>query len=270
MEITPLIQQQLRSKYNPEGSELRKAQLRMLELLIFLDKICTENNLKYWLDSGTLLGAARHGGFIPWDDDTDVCMPREDAMKLKKLMGNKIHEGHIFLQNHETDSNYINSSWMTLRDTKSEYIQDSDLHNSLKYRGLQVDIFIVDKGLSPFLKKMCSNFQGRLIFGPWFKEKYKKYRPFVPIFYSFLNKIIIPLFRMIKFNGDYNKGYGCHYGKFFSYDTLFPLIKLKFEEYSFWCPRQTYEYLFKLYGDWKSVPPIDKIQTHNVQFKFFE
>lgn len=82
--IDKKIQDELRIKYNPDGSDLRKAQLKMLELLKFLNKICTENNLTYWLDSGTLLGAVRHGGFIPWDDDIDVCMPYKDAVVLKK------------------------------------------------------------------------------------------------------------------------------------------------------------------------------------------
>ncbi|MBD5280217.1 MAG: hypothetical protein HDS35_06710 [Bacteroides sp.] len=76
--IDPKLQAELRAKYNPEGSDLRKAQLRMLSLLIFLDKVCKDNNLEYWLDSGTLIGAARHGGFIPWDDDCDIEMMEKD------------------------------------------------------------------------------------------------------------------------------------------------------------------------------------------------
>lgn len=270
MEITPIIQQQLRSKYNPEGSVLRKAQLRMLELLIFLDKICTENNLKYWIDSGTLLGAARHGGFIPWDDDTDVCMPREDAMKLKKLMGNKIYEGHIVLQNHETDPNYINSSWMTLRDTKSEYIQDSDLHNSLRYRGLQVDIFIVDKGVSHFLKRATGWYQNHLIYNPWLMKKRSYLRPIVKFTYPLLNKIIIPIIRLVRFNDKYCKDYGCNFGKPFTNDIVYPLKTIKFEGLEFLSPNNVTDYLRIMYGNWKSLPSSDKIHTHNVQFNFYD
>lgn len=65
-------QEQLRVKYNPDGSLLRNAQLRMLEILIDFDRVCRKHDIKYWLSSGTLLGAVRHGGFIPWDDDLDV------------------------------------------------------------------------------------------------------------------------------------------------------------------------------------------------------
>ncbi len=57
---------------------LRLVQTANLGLLKILDKLCKENNITYWLDFGTLLGAKRHKGFIPWDDDVDIGMPRED------------------------------------------------------------------------------------------------------------------------------------------------------------------------------------------------
>lgn len=64
----------LRAQFNPDGSSLRNLQLQLVDILIEFDRICRKNNIDYWLDSGSLLGAARHGGFIPWDDDLDVCV----------------------------------------------------------------------------------------------------------------------------------------------------------------------------------------------------
>ena len=64
---------------------LRQAQLVMLRILRVFDAICTKHSLTYWLDAGTLLGAARHGGFIPWDDDIDVMMPLSDYEKFCTL-----------------------------------------------------------------------------------------------------------------------------------------------------------------------------------------
>ena len=78
------------SKYNPEGSTLRKAQLRMLNILIEVDKICRKHKIEYFLDSGTLLGAVRHGGFIPWDDDLDIAIRREDWHKLRIALQNEL------------------------------------------------------------------------------------------------------------------------------------------------------------------------------------
>ena len=57
------------SNYNTDGTMLRKQQERMFEMLCVIDDICVKNEINYWLSGGTLLGAVRHGGFIPWDDD---------------------------------------------------------------------------------------------------------------------------------------------------------------------------------------------------------
>ena len=74
----------LRQRYNPDGSSLRKAQLRMVEILKEVDKICRRHNIPYYLEGGTLLGAIRHHGFIPWDDDADIMLTRKEWNELKK------------------------------------------------------------------------------------------------------------------------------------------------------------------------------------------
>ena len=74
MTLDPAIESSLRARFNPPGSALRQAQLKMLDILVEVDRICRRNNISYWLSSGTLIGAARHGGFIPWDDDIDIEM----------------------------------------------------------------------------------------------------------------------------------------------------------------------------------------------------
>ena len=58
--------------------KLREAQLKMLGILEEIDKLCRAHNISYWIEGGTLLGALRHGGFIPWDDDVDISMLRSD------------------------------------------------------------------------------------------------------------------------------------------------------------------------------------------------
>ncbi|HBA13371.1 MAG TPA: LicD family protein, partial [Bacteroidales bacterium] len=83
--IESKIQSELNKKYNPEGSPLRNQQLHVLDILVLFDKICRENGIDYWLHGGTLLGAVRHGGFIPWDDDVDVCIKAVDYRKFRKV-----------------------------------------------------------------------------------------------------------------------------------------------------------------------------------------
>ena len=156
------VQKNLKEKYNPEGSELRIAQYRMLEMLCFIDKICQENEITYWLDAGTLLGAVRHRGFIPWDDDTDVCMPIEDAKRFKDVMLKQPADSEFILQCRETDPGFF-GPWLILRDRKSEYLQDSNLHQARKYRGLQVDIFTVEDHNVAILRKLSISLEYRLI-----------------------------------------------------------------------------------------------------------
>lgn len=69
--------------------EVRKCQLKQLDVLKFIDQVCKDNGLKYFVHTGTLLGAVRHHGYIPWDMDTDILMPMEDAKKLIDLVKEK-------------------------------------------------------------------------------------------------------------------------------------------------------------------------------------
>lgn len=78
--------EELRARFNPEGSLLWKHQQRMVELLLAFDTICKRHHIRYWLIGGTLIGAARHQGFIPWDDDMDVQMLREDYLKMIEIL----------------------------------------------------------------------------------------------------------------------------------------------------------------------------------------
>ena len=87
--IDKKIQENLRMRFNPDNSVLRKHQLRMLDMLIYFDNFCRKHNLKYWLSSGTLIGAVRHQGFIPWDDDVDVEMLRRLFKNVRIIKGNR-------------------------------------------------------------------------------------------------------------------------------------------------------------------------------------
>ena len=92
------------SKYNGEGTDLRKAQLRMLDILIEVDKVCRKHQIPYWIDFGTLLGAVRHRGFIPWDDDIDICVLNEYYGVLRQALIDEL-PGQYAFQDSKTDPN---------------------------------------------------------------------------------------------------------------------------------------------------------------------
>ena len=89
-----------------ESDSLELLHKVQLDMLVKFDRICAEHGLAYFLDSGTALGAVRHGGFIPWDDDVDVAMPRADYEKLLEIGARGLPD-QLYLQTYETDPAYM-------------------------------------------------------------------------------------------------------------------------------------------------------------------
>ena len=106
-----------------EGTDLQKAQRVMLRILKVFDAICKKYELTYWLDAGTLLGAARHGGFIPWDDDVDVAMPVDDYKKFCEIAPKEMPYD-MFFQTKQTDSKH-DITWAKIRDRISRIMASS-------------------------------------------------------------------------------------------------------------------------------------------------
>lgn len=268
-------QNELRNKYNPDGSTLRKAQLRMVDMLCFIDKVCQENGLRYWISFGTLLGAIRHGGFIPWDDDTDICMPIEDMLRFKQIMLQNNPSKEFVLQCHESDPEYYRTQWIVLRDLKSECKQDSLFHLGLRYKGLQVDIFPVEKGVSLGLKKCVDFLEKTFVLCPILSNKwyYKILSPFRGLFWNVINNFVIPACRRKRFKR-HKDTYIISYGVKIPFDnigetnTIFPLVRVCFEGHEFNAPKNFDEYLVNLYGKWEKIPSSTNIRTHNIDVVF--
>lgn len=120
---------------------IRKLQLAQLYMMREISEICENNDIKYFLCGGTLLGAVRHQGFIPWDDDLDITMYREDLNKLIQIIQESYSEKY-FVQNFKTDKNY------------TRYIPKIRLNNTYQvekgyeldgiHNGIYIDIFPLD------------------------------------------------------------------------------------------------------------------------------
>ena len=129
-------------KYNEYDDKTLK-HLQSLELMILKDfiKICEENDLTYYMYAGSLLGAIRHNGFIPWDDDLDVIMFRDEFEEFKKIFMSSENEKYELLSN-ETEKDYFHLlSKLMLKNTRFEedWVSQVDFHI-----GINMDIFVLD------------------------------------------------------------------------------------------------------------------------------
>lgn len=121
--------------------DFRRMQLVQLELLVDFDRVCRKHSIDYVISSGTMLGAVRHKGYIPWDDDADIMMLREDYEKFKTVM-NDLNPAICFFQDHTTDPEY-RWGYGKLRKTGTEYVRIGQEHLKCK-TGIFVDIFPYD------------------------------------------------------------------------------------------------------------------------------
>lgn len=251
------LQQSLRERFNPEGSMLRRQQLRMLDILLYVDKVCKEHNIRYWLSSGTLLGAVRHGGFIPWDDDLDIEMLREDYEKfLKVFPENK----DFALQTIYTDPNYF-KGFAKIRDLHSQ-ISEFELDKYYKYRGLYVDVFCLER----IPRIVCRVYGGLYNLCGALNLKYKHNR-ILRVLVKILQKIILfsvpivrPIFRPM--TKELRHSYGSGFPKPRHMEDLFPLTQISFEGYSFPAPKSIENYLKIIYGDYMHLPELSDIKAH--------
>ncbi|MBO7312447.1 MAG: LicD family protein, partial [Alistipes sp.] len=260
----------LKQRYNPEGSKLRANQKELLEILVDLAKICDDNNIEWWLSSGTLLGAARHGGFIPWDDDIDIVMTRKEVKRLEKILHKLDSEKYVYQTIH-SDIEYTNvfGKFRKRNDTVSIY---GGRYKYLTYKGKFIDIFSIEKTslfAARAAKIIYRNLQHLSIY---VKTKWLRHLTTRVIQILCLG-IIIPIIRLIgKINpkGEYHYTLGTGWQKstFFAKD-IFPLSKAKFEGYEFPVPKDMDAYLRGVYGDWSKIPSEEQIRAsiHCVEYR---
>ncbi len=264
-----------------ENELLRKAQLKMLTALIELDSICSRYNINYWIDAGTLLGAVRHKGFIPWDDDIDVCMIREDFDKFVQVCSKELNKEHFFLQTDKTDKHYCTYNIpCKLRINNSEIIEKDELkygyYNQKSHHGLFIDIFPYDKySKNSFIRSKIERFISKVyllkVTSQFKKIKFTK-KIIIKLIFFFLPKVVLTKLKNIqihlmnkrKNNFVYSAGIETpFYRATFNENEIFPLNKIMFEGYYFNCPNKTDLYLKKMFNnDYMSIPEQKNRKSH--------
>lgn len=260
---------------------IRNLQLIELNILNEVIEVCDKYNIKYFLDSGTALGALRHKGFIPWDDDIDIGMTRVNYDKFIKITQEAL-SNELFLQIRKTD---IKSPYYFARVRKNNTTyMEWDKRNLKIHHGIYIDIFPYDN--IPNNKKKRERFQIKceLLMKIYkirsipdrYKKPEKKLKWWIvalirrmlhyimcPLPINFFENILDKTFR--KYNNVETKYITClSYGGPYTFnkEDIFPMKNLTFENKIYSTPNNIDSYLKELYGDYMELPPKEKRVGH--------
>lgn len=265
------LHSQLRKRFNPDDSALRRHQLLMLDMLKKIDAICRRHDIRYWLSSGTCLGAVRHGGFIPWDDDVDIEMMEKDYKRLRRVM--REYEGSdLVWQDSATDHEYV-QPFAKIRDTHSEICEVGDADANYKYRGVFIDIFAMLPSSSRRLYKLGEKFQ-RVFFYRAQRIRHKRVRRAVLAISRFaVGGIVFPLINALSrigANGRLRHRLGTEFSSPRFKADIASTRQAQFEDTMLPVPIGVDNYLRQIYGDYMSLPDLDSIHPHITDIKYLQ
>lgn len=268
--------------YEPEV--LRHLQLLEMSVVKDFVRICDENNLTYVAYAGTGIGALRHKGFIPWDDDIDISMPRKDYDKFLEIVKTQMSDKYYVL-NCDTDENYpLATTRVCLCNTVFREYPMKDVE--CKW-GIFLDLYALDNaadGWFAYHWQMWSAwFWGKLVI-LWNIPRPYLYIHGIPA--KLVTAACITVNKLMKLfhvskkglvrrreraNQRYNNretkrmAYFCDplpYTNTFNKKDMFPLRELPFEDITLKFPNNLEELLTKMYGDYMTMPPKEKRKTH--------
>jgi lipopolysaccharide cholinephosphotransferase len=278
---------------NKERKELTQEQLRKMQLLEVgmaeeFDRVCRKHNIMYSLDGGTLIGAVRHKGFIPWDDDMDICMLREEYEKFRKV-ADELNPDICYFQDHENDPEY-RWGFAKLRRTGTSFVRLGQEHMNYK-TGIAIDIFPLDdvpKSVigQMFLDLYCYCLRKTL----WSEAGKKTSKGLKRIWFSLLSKIpsdfvfdrikkitrksrnttpnrvrvlMFPSIGKIYYKRPLKTRYSIPKSWFTELDEY------EFEGKKFWGTRDYDARLYHQYGDYMTLPPEDQRESH-IPFSYID
>lgn len=252
-------------------TDLQRIEFQMLEQFV---AICEKLNLRYYLLGGTLIGAVRHHGFIPWDDDIDVGMPRNDYELFLQSAQNLLPEPY-FLQTYETDSEYPNF-FAKIRNSDTTFIETSVCKKKMNH-GVYIDIFPLDYYPTNWFAIAKLELILRFLFARLVQEYYSLqirkslkhilFKPISRMFFPTHRSALIALnntIRLIK-PSPMLRNYGGAWGKkeiapaeWFGEGTY-----AEFEGLRVHIPKNYHDYLSQIYGDYMILPPKEKQVGHH-------
>lgn len=266
-----------KTSYKKNITELQK---RLLELLSWFHDFCVQHNLRYYILGGTFLGAVRHNGFIPWDDDADVGMPRPDYEKLIEIF--KIQgsiDNYFFESTTSNDPNYL-YTYGKLYDINTTLVEK--LTKPFK-RGIFLDVFPID-GVGNSIKEAKKYYKKidrlnlvlttRMVAVSKHRKIYKNMAillmQIIPNMFIDNKKLALKIDEICK-SKDYNTcSYVCNCASTYRAKEIIEkkiidtFTLYKFESIYLYGPENYEAYLEHIYGNWRCLPPKEKqITNHN-------
>lgn len=247
---------------------MNELQTKILEIAKVYIEVCEKMKLRYFAFGGTVLGAARHNGFIPWDDDIDFVMPRKDyEIFIKEAQ--KFFPSQYFVQSYLSENDYF-YPYAKVRDSNTTFIETMVKDLKINH-GIFIDVFPLDgtpekMGKIKFKEKLQNNFYNRRLMPFLYSNKGKRNK-----FYNLISKIFLPSKKLAfkhslsfakKYDFDKSKYFCWNWGKsfikLFKSEWFYNYTYLQFEDIKIKVPCKYVDYLNKHYGNWKEFPPIEK------------
>ena len=251
--------------------QLHRLQATQMEILEILDGICTAQGIPFFLSSGTCLGAMRHGGMIPWDDDIDVNLHREDYDRLMELLPELLPDGYT-LQTPETDPEYM-YLFAKIRKSGTAFVQEA-LRDIPMHHGIYIDLFPVDGAPRGFLARqihrMSLFFLKRVSIGHILPRQVER-RTYRFLYFFYTRKKFLKLYdRCCRRYDSRVTGVSLNATSDYAYrresvprEVYGKGTRVPFGRLSLPVPQDTERYLTTMYGDWRTPPPeADRLSQH--------
>jgi len=259
--------------------DLRKLQLRLLDILTDIDRVCREHGLRYYLMYGTMLGAVRHQGFIPWDDDIDIGMPRDDYERLIEHACEWLPD-HLQMVCAENDALYP-VAFAKIQDCRTTLIERPHYYY---LGGIYCDVMPIDGIPQGWLRRRLHILHYRF----WFRTLYLVHRDpyrhghgpssWLPLLVrkcttlrSVQRHIRNVLTRYQLSDCDAICLYNDHTHAIIPKEVFGQPTEVSFEGHAFWGPQQADRYLRFCFGPtYMQLPPEEKRHVHNFYYLDFE
>jgi lipopolysaccharide cholinephosphotransferase len=243
-----------------------RVQSTLIKMAKEVHKILERHQIKYFITFGTLLGAVRHGGFIPWDDDFDIFIFDEDYDKAIRYLEEELSDW-IIVHNKKTDPIYW-PAWSRLRDINSKtYATLYPDDNNYKYTGINLDLYrlkkvkrskvdkcIIKENMNFYVRKYRSGLIQKSVLIKKICKLYPKYiYETIKSIFSILDDYVYSFVIMLNI---------------IEYNSVFPLKEYKFEDTKFWGPNDADKILTTAYGNYMKMPEYKNRKPHYAWVKF--